>query len=126
VVPYDEGLSILASSDLPVLLAYGEETLFIPAKFYDYLLAGTKMLCVSRPSELTALVSELDAGTTVGPDDVTAASAAIEVALDARQGGQVRRIDEAGAARFAAPVAAAKLAEVLTRALTARGAASAG
>ncbi|MEQ9318788.1 MAG: glycosyltransferase, partial [Polyangiaceae bacterium] len=56
VVPYEEGLRILARADLQVLLAYGEETLFVPAKLYDYLLTGAPILCVAPASELTDIV----------------------------------------------------------------------
>lgn len=110
VVPYKEGLALLAGADLQVLLAYGEETLFIPAKFYDYLLSGAPLLCVSKPSELTRLVSELGAGVSVEPNDVDATLRAIEGALEARSQGAVRRVDPEKAACFSAPRAAERLA----------------
>jgi hypothetical protein len=117
VVPYDEGIALLARADLQVLLAYGEETLFIPAKFYDYLLSGSPILCVSSPSELTRLVDELGAGTSVAPGDVTATARAIERALEARSSGIVSRVDPAKAARFSAPEAAKRLAGLFDQVL---------
>jgi hypothetical protein len=117
VVPYGEGIELLAKSDLPILLAYGEETLFIPAKFYDYLLSGSPMLCISNPSELTKLVSELGAGSSAGPDDVASAVKAIERVAEARERGEVLRIDEQRASRFSAPAAARRLAELFDRLL---------
>jgi hypothetical protein len=61
-VPYVQGLEILAQAQLQILMAYGDETLFIPAKFFDYLLTGAKILCISQPSELTQYIEETQTG----------------------------------------------------------------
>ena len=85
VVPYEEGLRILARADLQVLLAYGEETLFVPAKLYDYLLTGAPILCVAPPSELTDIVARTRTGRSLAPGDVDAAADVLRAALEARR-----------------------------------------
>ena len=85
-VPYEEGLELLAGSDLQILLAYGDETLFIPAKFFDYLLTGAPILGLARPSELTDYIDQTGSGLWVEPDDVEGCAAIIGASIDARLG----------------------------------------
>ena len=85
VVPYEEGLSILARADLQILLAYGDETLFVPAKLYDYLLSGAPILCVAPESELTGIVERTGTGFPLGPGDIGAAVDVLRAALEARR-----------------------------------------
>lgn len=121
-VPYEEGLGILAQADLLVLLAYGQETLFIPAKFFDYLLAGRAILCLSEPSELTELVERTGSGVCARPGDVDAVARIIAQALRARSDGteftspNLREIEA-----FSAPATARQLAELFDRVLWERG-----
>jgi glycosyltransferase involved in cell wall biosynthesis len=114
VVPYAAGIEELARADLALLLAYGEETLFVPAKLFDYLLAGTPILCVAPDSELTRLVEATNSGQCVLPHDDEAAAHVLDAALEARRQG--RRLivpDSARVSRFAAPETAQQLARLL-------------
>ncbi|MCS6798831.1 MAG: glycosyltransferase [Myxococcota bacterium] len=114
VVPYEEGLVLLARADLAILLSYGRETLFVPAKFFDYLLAGTPMLCVAEPSELTTLVERTRTGRYASPDDVETIERLVEEAIDRhRSGRDPPPRDEAAVAEYEAPRAAARLAALL-------------
>lgn len=114
VVPYQEGLRILAQSDLQLLLAYGDETMFIPAKFFDYLLTGAPILCLSQPSELTGYLEEGKLGAWVRPDDVQGAAGLILAAALARHGGPpLATPDPEVVQRFSSPQTAASLARVL-------------
>lgn len=110
-VPYEEGLRVLAKADFQLLLAYGRETLFIPAKLFDYLLTGSPILCLSEPSELTDLISRTGSGFSVRPDDVESVAQVIGKALEARRVGTALatpRKDEIEA--LSSPVTARQLA----------------
>lgn len=74
-VPYQQGLETLAGADLLVLLAYGEETLYIPAKLFDYLLVARPILCVAVKSELVDIIERTQTGTWAAPDDVAKVAA---------------------------------------------------
>jgi len=56
VLPYDDGLAVLAGADLALLPSFGDEPWFIPRKFYDYVAARTPILAVSTSPELDSLV----------------------------------------------------------------------
>lgn len=113
-VPLEEGLRRLAAADLAVLVAYGDETLYIPAKLYDYLLARAPIACIARPGELADIVEQSGAGAAIEPDDVDGAAALIERAIDARGRGEAAFVpDEDELERYSAREAARKLAAVL-------------
>ena len=82
MLPYGEALRLLAGADLQLLLGYGTETGYVPAKFYDYCLSGGAILCVARQSELTRLVAETGRGRCVEPEDVAAIADALAAATD--------------------------------------------
>lgn len=86
-VPLSEGLERLARADLAVLVAYGDETLYIPAKLYDYLLARAPIACISQPGELATIVERSGAGRAIRPGDVEGAAGLIEQAIAARAKG---------------------------------------
>ena len=112
-VPFEEGVSILAGADLQVLLAYGEETLFIPAKFFDYLLTGVPVLCLAPPSELTDLIDQTRCGSWAAPADVEGTAAIIEKAIAARADGPpVSTPDLDSVQTLSAPKTAERLAAV--------------
>lgn len=115
VVPYKEGLEVLAGADLQILLGYGEETLFVPAKLYDYFVSGSPILCVAPAgSELSGIVERTGAGRSVDPADVEGTAGAIAAAIDARAGGPpIAHRDEDAIARFSAPRTAEELAKLL-------------
>lgn len=113
-VPLAEGLERLAQADLAVLVAYGDETLYIPAKLYDYLLARASVACITQPGELATIVEQTGVGEAIRPGDVEGAARLIEVAIDARAAG--RRAftpNEAEVERYSAREAARALAMIL-------------
>lgn len=116
VVPYEEGLRILSRADLQVLLAYGEETLFVPAKLYDYLLTGAPILCVSPESELSEIVARTGTGRCLTPGDVDAAVEVLRAALEARRTRSALTTPNPDTiAEFSAETTARQLAESLDR-----------
>lgn len=62
VLPYEEGLSIVAGSDLALLLAFGEDPWFIPGKLYDYVTAKVPILSLATSAELDGLVERSGLG----------------------------------------------------------------
>lgn len=62
VLPYEEGLAIVAGADLALLLAFGDEPWFIPGKLYDYAAVRTPILAVSTSPELDGLVERMGLG----------------------------------------------------------------
>ncbi len=111
-VPYAEGMELLAAADLQVLLAYGSETLFLPAKLYDYMLSESALICVAERSELTDIVERCGLGPWAPPGDIDGIARGIEQGLD----GQVQgRREEAELAAFSAPRTTQTLAEIFSR-----------
>jgi hypothetical protein len=120
MVPYGEALRILAGADLQLLLAYGDETGYVPAKVFDYLLSGRPILCIARPSSLTALVEETGTGRWAEPDQVE--TIADTIAAATRRSGEVgiAHFNAAAIDRFSAPRTSAELARVFDDILAAR------
>jgi hypothetical protein len=113
-VPLAEGLERLARADLAVLVAYGDETLYIPAKLYDYLLARAPIACISQPGELATIVERSGAGRAIRPGDIEGAASLIEQAIAARASGTRAFVpDEASLDPYSARSTAKALAEVL-------------
>lgn len=114
-VPLAEGLARLAAADLALLVAYGEETLYIPAKLYDYLLARAPIACLAPPGEeLATIVERCGAGRAVAPGDVEGMAALIDRAIDARARGERAFVpDEAELDRYSARSSARALASLL-------------
>jgi hypothetical protein len=82
-VPYAAGLERLAQAPLQLLLAYGEETLYVPAKTFDYMLSGAPILCLSESSELCSMVTDSDSGFAAKPNDVPEVMRVLERVLTA-------------------------------------------
>lgn len=113
-VSYEDGLSLLAAADLQILLPYGEETLFVPAKFYDYLLTGTPILCLAPPSELTEYVEATGSGQWTEAEDIEGIAGIIAKAIEARRSGSSRYTPQIDVIdRFSALQTTAKLAKLL-------------
>lgn len=113
-VPLAEGLERLARADLAVLVAYGDETLYIPAKLYDYLLARAPIACISQPGELATIVERSGAGRAIRPGDVEGAAKLIELAIASRANGTRAFVpDEQELAAYSARTTAKALAEQL-------------
>jgi len=112
MLPYAEGLRLLAGADLQLLFGYGDEMGFVPAKFFDYLLSGTPTLCISAPSELSRLVDETGSGRCAAPDDVRTIADVIAAAASRQPDAGIARPDAAVIARFSAPSTTAQLVRV--------------
>jgi glycosyltransferase involved in cell wall biosynthesis len=113
-VPLAEGLERLARADLAVLVAYGDETLYIPAKLYDYLLARAPIACITQPGELATIVERSGAGRAIAPGDVEGAAKLIELAIAARANATRAFVpDEQALAPYSARTTAKALAELL-------------
>jgi len=67
---YEQGLEELASADILLLLGYANETGFVPAKLFDYLLMKKPILCISNCPELNDIVTKTGSGYCFAPDDV--------------------------------------------------------
>ncbi|MEZ4441915.1 MAG: glycosyltransferase [Polyangiaceae bacterium] len=111
-IPYAEGLARLAAADRLLLLGYGDETLYLPAKLYDYLLVGVPILALAPPSELAARVVAAG-GEVAAPGDIEAIVDLLRVALAKKRAGD-RPIREPSP-RDSAEVGAAALAALLDR-----------
>lgn len=116
-VPYQQGLAELARADLLLLLSYGREQLFLPAKLFDYMAAGAPVLCVAPTSELTEIVAATQIGRSCDPDDVDACAAIISAAAARRRDGDAAEPlrDSSGAALqpYTAEATTAALARLL-------------
>jgi glycosyltransferase involved in cell wall biosynthesis len=114
-VPYEQGLAALARADLLLLLSYGREQLFLPAKLFDYMAAGAPILCVAPPSELSEIVEATRIGRSCDPEDVEGCAAIIMAAAERRRGlGELLR-EPSGAALepYTAAATTAALARLL-------------
>src|SRR5690606_8804698 len=116
-VPYQQGLAELARADLLLLLSYGREQLFLPAKLFDYMAAGAPVLCGAPTSELTEIVAATQIGRSCDPDDVDACAAIISAAAARRRDGDAAEPlrDSSGAALqpYTAEATTAALARLL-------------
>ena len=112
VVPYAEGIAQLAAADLQVLLGYGEHTLFVPAKLYDYLLAGAPILCVSPESELSTMVRATGRGVAAEQHETDTIERAILAARD-RRAASSSLASAPDAAAYSSPETARQLAALL-------------
>ena len=113
-VPYAEGAAILAGADLLLLLAYGEETLYIPAKLFDYLLVQRPILCIAAQSELTDIIERTRTGAWAGPHEVEKVADALRRARQQKAAKSPDfRPDREVVASFSATATTAQLASLL-------------
>lgn len=88
VMPYEEGLAIVAGADLALLLAFGDEPWFIPGKFYDYVAARAPILALSTSPELDNLVERTGLGRVRAATDIDGLARCIIDAYEARKNGR--------------------------------------
>lgn len=121
-LPYEQGLAALARADLQVLLSYGSEQLFLPAKLFDYMASGAPVLCIAPPSELREIVDQTGIGRGCDLDDVEGCADIILAAARHRSGDgpAVRRADAAALQPYTASATTAALARVLDDVLASR------
>jgi len=83
-VDYEEHLRVLKQSDVLLLvLSRGERSRgWIPSKFFQYLGTGNPVLALAPEGEVREILAATGAGVAVGPDDVAAASRAVETFYD--------------------------------------------
>lgn len=87
----------------------------VPGKLYNYLRTGTPILAALECKDVIDLIQAFDAGTVVGPQDVTGIATAMGAAIDRwRQGGtSLHRIPPPGLEEYSRRHLARHLAEVL-------------
>ena len=92
-IDYDEHLQVLKGSDtlLLVLSRSARSRGWIPSKFYQYLATGKPVLGLVPEGEVRQIIHDANAGICVEPDDVDAASAAIESLYDDFAAGNVAK-----------------------------------
>ncbi|WP_437871335.1 glycosyltransferase [Sorangium sp. So ce363] len=88
VLPYAEGLGLVAGADLALLAGCGEEPYFLPGKLYDYLLARAPVLAAFASPEIERILETTRLGWTHAAGDAAAIERRIEDALDARAAGR--------------------------------------
>ena len=102
-IDYDEHLRVLKGADVLLLvLSRGEKSRgWIPSKFFQYLGTGNPILALAPAGEVRDIIEETGGGICVEPDDVAAASRAIETLYDAwRTGASRAERDASAAARY--------------------------
>jgi glycosyltransferase involved in cell wall biosynthesis len=82
-----EALSEMMAADVLLLLA-PDQPYCIPAKTFEYIRAGGRILCLSGPGATADLIKESGAGLVVGPADIEGISAAIRELYREFQQGQ--------------------------------------
>ena len=121
-IDYVEHLRVLKNSDVLLLvLSKGEKSRgWIPSKFLQYLGTGNPILALAPEGEVRDILRETRGGIAVDPDDVPAASRAIEELYDDWASGTlIARQDAAAAARYERRYLTGQLAEALKRGKTA-------
>ena len=115
VLPYSEGLGLLAGSDLALLPGFGEEPWFVPGKLYDHLLVRVPTLAAGASLEVARLLEETGLGWAHARDDVAGLTRRMEDALDARRRGDwASAPSEARIQALSARSTSAELARLLT------------
>jgi glycosyltransferase involved in cell wall biosynthesis len=112
-VPYADGPRALSRAHVLLLKQRNDESVQIPGKFYDYLLARRPILSLSRNPELAAALSATGAGFEVDPSSPAAVAEGL-----ARLGAEdldrfEARFDGGAAARFSAETTTAAMAAIL-------------
>jgi len=89
VLPYDEGLAVVAGAHLALAPSFGDDPWFIPGKFYDYVATRTPILAISTSPELDGLVERSGLGWVHSATDVDGLARRIFAAWGARNRGQL-------------------------------------
>lgn len=116
-LPYADGPRSLSRAHVLLLEQRNHDSVQIPGKFYDYLLARRPILSLSRNPELAAALAACGAGLEVDPTS----PAAVAAGLTQLAGGDLdafeARFDGGAAARFSAEATTAALAAILDEAI---------
>ncbi|HET6348991.1 MAG TPA: glycosyltransferase [Candidatus Krumholzibacteria bacterium] len=113
---YDEHLRVLKQADtLLLVLSRGEKSRgWIPSKFFQYLGTGNPILALAPEGEVRDILQQTGSGMCVAPDDVDAASRALETLYDHwRNGTSIAHRNAAAVAEYERRNLTAKLARTL-------------
>jgi hypothetical protein len=69
-INYTDGIAKMANADLLLLLGYGNEEGYIPAKIFDYFLVNKPILCITKCSELMGIVQKYKQGMVASPHNI--------------------------------------------------------
>jgi glycosyltransferase involved in cell wall biosynthesis len=82
-VSYDESLSLLADSDLLLLLQASDDTVgLVPAKLYEYLRTQKPVLALVRDGAITDVLAQTGGGWSADPADATTLDATLSDIVD--------------------------------------------
>jgi hypothetical protein len=112
-VPYQEGLALLQTARAQVLLGYGSESLYIPAKLFDYFLTNRPILHIGCSDEVTRIIADTGTGLSVRPDDPAGLMKALRDLLYSKDGAPVGNRNRERLADFSSPRTAEMLAHHL-------------
>ncbi len=110
-LPLAEGIERLRHADLQLLIGYGDESLFIPAKLFDYMRAGSPVLCLSAPGDAHEIVERTGLGAALAPDDIEGVAVALLRARSQRRA--MRRAGPSELLPYSARSTTAQLAAML-------------
>jgi hypothetical protein len=114
VLPYAEGLALVAGADLALLPSFGAEPWFIPGKLYDYLRVQAPILAASASPEIERLLAATRLGWAHPAGDTEALAGRIEHAIAARgSGGRLVEPDLEALAALSTRATAGQLARLL-------------
>lgn len=112
-VPYDEAMEIVSRSHLAML--YAPDLPFqIPAKVYDYLSTGTRILAIAQDGGTADLIRDTESGRAFSPHEIDGIAAFIHAEMTARRSGS-EFVSAASLARFDARHITEELAGYLGR-----------
>jgi len=113
-VSYADGIQILANAAAQLLLAYGDETLYVPAKTFDYFLTGAPILCLTASDELRNMVESTSSGLVSAPRDAERLADHLSAVIEASRAGMaVCTPDTAKVEAYSSPHTASQLAKLL-------------
>jgi glycosyltransferase involved in cell wall biosynthesis len=98
-VPYDEVIPILQKSHLLLVLAPDGHQLVVPAKVFDYLGAGSRILALAEPGATADVISETGSGRSFPYADVAGMREYL-YALMRQPGGRESTVSPAALARY--------------------------
>jgi hypothetical protein len=113
-IAYADGMAVLRRADVLYLPAFGDETLYVPGKMFDYFLAGRPILCETASAEMRRILARTGTGVCVPRGDEAGLLVNLRRAWEARRGGPPLSVPvPAEIAAFSSPAATAELAGLL-------------
>jgi glycosyltransferase involved in cell wall biosynthesis len=118
-VPHVEAIQMMRRSHLLLVLAPPNHDLVLPAKIFDYLGSGSKLLALAGEGATADLIRDTGAGTCFAPNDIAGLKRCVRDLLHAGRYHDLRN-EPASFSRYDARTSAGQLAAELSRA-TVRG-----